>query len=104
MSHLRYWQFFLIDNLGTIILIFALISAVGQAAFYFFKQWPMDLKGIIQKTLAGAGFVSGLALIVCAFDTNLLQKITNLEIYILISGISILYVSYIGLFPDKQKN
>lgn len=91
------------DNLGKITIGIALFCAAGQVVYYISQGHQLELEGILQKTLSGAGSVAGLALLIGAFDTSLLMKITNLEIYILVAGISILYVSYIGIFPRKQK-
>jgi hypothetical protein len=89
-----------LDNLGTLSIIVAILSAFGQIMSRVTRRAGLDLQMVIQKTLAGAAIPIGLALMLCAFDTSLLRRIHNSEVYILISGISILYISLIGVFPE----
>jgi 4-hydroxybenzoate polyprenyltransferase len=91
---------FYIENLGTISISFGLFSAVIQAVFYVYKKRKPELAGIILKTLAGAGIPTGMALIFCAFKISWVNLINNPEVYVLISGICILYISLISIFPQ----
>jgi hypothetical protein len=93
---------FYIKNMGKLTLGVGLIVAASQVIFYTTHKISPDLNGIILKTLAGAGLPVGFGLVICAFDVDLIQKIPNPEVYILVSGISVIYVSILSIFPNLK--
>ena len=91
---------FYVDHLGGIVIGVALLSAIGQIIYYVVERTAPDLQTIVLKTLAGAGLPVGLGLVICAFDISLIAKIFNATVYVLISGICIIYVSIMSVFPN----
>jgi hypothetical protein len=93
-----------LDHLGKIVISAGLLTVIGLIIYRAIKKVGGDLQILVQKTLAAAAIPSGFALIICAFETSLIQKIYNAEVYLLVSGIAVLYVSLISIFPQLGYN
>jgi hypothetical protein len=91
-----------INNLGIIAISVGLLVAIEHVVFYAIKRISPDLYVIILKTLAGVGIPIGFGLILCAFDIDLIGKLVNAPVYILVSGITIIYISLISIFPKPR--
>ena len=90
-----------IDHLGTIGTVFALFSVAAHLGYYQFKGYRANLSDILPKLFAGYGLPGGFGLLICAFRLDLLQRITNLEAYILAAAVCFLYFTWQALFPEK---
>jgi hypothetical protein len=54
---------------------------------------PHSLDKLISKLLAGSAIPTGVFLIICAFKTDLMAKLTDLSLYLAAAGLALLYVS-----------
>lgn len=56
-----------------------------------------SLETLLVPAFSAAALPTGVALLMCAFDTNLLQKLTDYNVHIAVSGLALLYVSVSAL-------
>jgi hypothetical protein len=52
---------------------------------------PLDK--LLSKLLAGSAIPTSIFLVVCAFDTTLITKLSDLSLYLAAAGVALLYVS-----------
>jgi len=72
---------------------FAVVAFIAAVIRGRSKGSPHSLDKLIAKLLAGSAIPTGLFLIVCAFDTSLISKLTDLSLYLAAAGLALLYVS-----------
>lgn len=91
---------FIFSWLGTIALVTGLVSG----ALHVISYWAKGASPTLNATLAkvGAGFVlpPAVAMIGAAFDpARLLGCVSNLELYIVVGAIAVMWVTWTVLFP-----
>lgn len=60
---------------------------------YYFSEYEVDLENLIGNSLASATIPTGLALIMCAFDSSLVNLLQGLHIHLSVAGAALMYVS-----------
>ncbi len=93
---------FVYTHLGTISIIAALLSG----AAHLLHNWSSGIKLRLDRTIAKvvAGFVLPpvIAMAGAVFDLDhLLGCVTNLELYVLIGALSVGWITWTVLFPEK---
>lgn len=93
----------LLIYLRSISIISAMVAVVFHFAYYKFKGWPIDLKAILTKAISGFAVPTGIALLICALDIDLLKYIDDLALYIFISAVAIVYITLPFFFRSAEQ-
>ena len=91
---------YIFSHLGTISLIIAVASGVAHLAYYLVKGLAPTLNATLAKIAAGFVLPPAVAMAGSAFDPDdLLGCVTNLELYILVGSVSVMWITWTVLFP-----
>jgi hypothetical protein len=87
-------------NLGRLSIAVGILSALAHVVHCLFLNRPPALNDTLGKMLAGFALPPALAMGLAAFDPpDLLGCIFNLEIYILVGAMSVIWIVLSILFP-----
>ena len=64
------------------------------------QKKPHSLERLLAKLLAGSALPTGTFLILCAFDTSLVSKLTDLNLHLAAAGMALLFVSVKEISAD----
>ena len=77
-----------------IVFVWALISGRRNG------RSPLRLDKILAKALAGSALPTGIVLLICAFQPELVKELTDLHIHLAAAGLALLYISFQGAFVE----
>jgi hypothetical protein len=97
------------SNLGTIGFVFGGGAVIAHIIYYWARGFVLTLPAIIAKFLAAESVPAAVGLIGAVLaPAKLLGCIKNLELYIIVGGIAVLWITITILFPQsierKRKN
>jgi len=97
------WQIqFVYSHLGTISLIFAVISGGAHIVYYWLKGFSPTQDATFAKMAAGFVLPPAVAMAGAAFDPGkLLGCVTGIELYILVGAVAVIWITWTVLFPKS---
>jgi hypothetical protein len=93
-----------IENIHSLTVIFGLLAFAGIYISNRIRGKTNHLDDLLMRMLSASAIPTGLLLLLCAFDTTLLQKIEGLNIYIALAGLALIYVSLKAVFTNNKRN
>ena len=90
------------------VLIPSVIMAVAVIALYLFRCWKAGIEAsnsvVVSSLLNSSGIICGLALAASPFFPAVKAMIGGIDIYIVIGGFAVLFVSSQGIHKDVIKS
>lgn len=97
-----------IQYLSIIVNIASVLSGLG-VFFWVFRQDikngnEVRLENLMQKSLGGSAFPTGVVLLICAFKPELIAYLSGLNFHIAMAGLALLFISAVSVFGTTWLN
>lgn len=103
MIILRQWVVLYTDYLSQATVLMGVIAFTYTVITRSRNGHKISLDELFVRALAGASIPNGLMFIMCAFDTSLIPKLSEINIYLALVGMALVYISFKEAFIEKQQ-
>jgi hypothetical protein len=95
---------FVYAHLGWGSIIIGVVAWILYLSYFKIKKYELDLSVAMAKFLAGTAIIPAIAIGFSAISPgDFLGCVTGLELYIVVGALSVLWISWGVLFPNKKK-